>query len=60
MSFLAVQADMAKDDVPQATSIVTYSQFLGGMIALSLRMRLQSSNQISSDRRVGLEVSPST
>ena len=35
-TLLAVQADMDKDDIPQATSIVTYSQFLGGMIALSI------------------------
>lgn len=33
---LAIQADTAKDDVPQATGIVTYSQFLGGTIALSI------------------------
>ncbi|KZV84761.1 MFS general substrate transporter, partial [Exidia glandulosa HHB12029] len=33
---LAVQADMAKEDIAQATSVVTFSQFLGGIIALAI------------------------
>jgi len=31
-----VQADLPKDLIPQATSVVTYSQFVGGTIGIAI------------------------
>ncbi|EJD51064.1 MFS general substrate transporter [Auricularia subglabra TFB-10046 SS5] len=33
---VAMQADMPKELIPQATSVMTYTQFLGGIIALAI------------------------
>ena len=35
-TMLAVQADNEKHMIPQATSILTYAQFLGGIFALAI------------------------
>ncbi|KZV79046.1 MFS general substrate transporter, partial [Exidia glandulosa HHB12029] len=44
---LAVQADMAKEDIAQATSVVTFSQFLGGIIALAIAGYVARSKLVS-------------